>query len=87
MPNEVTREERDAEDKPIRRCDSTTFSQRIGRVYWLKPHNFWEWIFGRKTTYWQCAKCYEQFKKKPAGQCQSVIIAPAFNPALDPMRA
>lgn len=76
MPDETICEERDANDKPVRRCEGTTFVQRVGRVYWLEPRNFWEWIFGRKVTFWQCAKCHEKFKEKPDGRCNAQIIIP-----------
>ena len=57
------------------KCDSSTFSKTTGRVRWITPRNITEWIFGRKTTFWRCVKCREEFVNKPDGQCSADITA------------
>ncbi|MBU4512601.1 hypothetical protein KKD19_05185 [Patescibacteria group bacterium] len=70
----------------IIRCDSTTFIQQTARVRWQKPRNKWEWIFGRKATFWKCAKCGEEFPKKPEGQCNADISRPCIVPTGNVLR-
>lgn len=57
----------------IIKCDSMTFTRKVGLVRWLKPRNWREWIFGRGCTFWKCVKCGEEFLSRPSGQCQAEI--------------
>ncbi|MBU4512609.1 hypothetical protein KKD19_05225 [Patescibacteria group bacterium] len=75
MTDQEVYEDRRPDGGLITRCDSTTFVQQTGRVRWQKPRNTWERLFGPKANFWKCAKCGEEFSRKPEGQCNADISA------------
>jgi len=58
---------------PIVRCDSSTFIKITTRVYATHPDNLWQWLFGKKTTVYRCAKCKEVFLRQPTGKCEAQL--------------